>query len=122
VGYRTRVDAAAAARIDRVISHVERNYGDAQLSLEGAARVASFSPGAFSRFFAQVAGRPFNRYVNEVRVSHACRLLTETEMPVIEVAFACGYGTLSNFHSRFREAKQTTPLKYRRLYRPMPPV
>jgi len=49
--------------------------------VDGAARVAAFSPGAFSRFFAQVAGRPFNRYVNEVRVSHACRLLTETEMP-----------------------------------------
>lgn len=117
-GYRVEVAARDAARIDRVISFVESSYADEELTLTQAARIAALTPGAFSRFFSRSTGRTFVNFVNEVRLSHVCRLLAGTERPVAEICFACGFGTMSNFHQRFREAKRMTPLEYRRHFHP----
>lgn len=116
VGYRASVDAKTAARIDRVISHVERHFDNEHLAQPEAAEIVGLAPSAFSRFFSRTVGRTFIQHVNEVRLSHACRMLTETEQAVTDIAFACGFGTLSNFHCRFRAARGTTPLRYRRLF------
>lgn len=121
-GYRAETAVRDAARIDRVISHVETAYPDDTLTLAGAARLVALTPGAFSRFFSRTTGRTFVDYVNEVRLSHVCRLLAETDRAVAEICFACGFGTMSNFHQRFREAKRTTPLAYRRLFQTAPAV
>lgn len=104
-----------AERINRVIDFVERGFSSETLCLEQAAKVASMTPNAFSRFFARSTGRTFVSFVNEVRLSHVCRLLTESGMPVAEICFACGFGTMSNFYQRFSESKRMTPLAYRRM-------
>lgn len=113
-----RLDIAAhdVARIDRVITFVEGNFSDEMLNLSQAARIATLTPGAFSRFFKRSTGRTFVSFVNRVRLNHVCRLLVETGLPVAEICFACGYGTMSNFHQRFLLGKRTTPLAYRRMF------
>lgn len=119
---RYRVDLAAtdAERINRVIDFVEKDFSNEALSLDQAAKVASLTPNAFSRFFARSTGRTFVSFVNDVRLSHVCRLLTESGKPVAEICFACGFGTMSNFYQRFREYKRMTPLAYRRLFAQAP--
>lgn len=123
-GYRMTSGAHDAARIDRVISYVEEHYADDTLSLDDVARMAALTPSAFSRFFSHATGRTFVHFVNDVRLSHACRLLVETDRSVAEICFACGFGAASNFHARFREAKATSPLGFREMFRasepPMP--
>ncbi|MBP8255702.1 MAG: AraC family transcriptional regulator [Opitutaceae bacterium] len=114
--YSVDLAAADAERINRVIDFAGENFCDETLGLEQAARVASLTPAAFSRFFARSTGRTFVSFVNEVRLSHVCRLLSESGMPVSEICFACGFGTLSNFYKRFREYKRMTPLEYRRMF------
>ena len=111
--YRTEMSDLSARRIDRVISFVEENYSDESLTLADAASIASLTPSAFRRFFARSVGRTFVSFVNETRVSHACRLLTETDEPVTSICFACGFGTISNFNQRFRNAKSQSPREYR---------
>lgn len=115
---RYRVDLAVtdAERINRVMDFVERDFSNEALSLDQAAKVASLTPNAFSRFFARSTGRTFVNFVNDVRLSHVCRLLTESGKPVAEICFACGFGTMSNFYQRFREYKRMTPLAYRRMF------
>lgn len=114
--YRLDIAAHDVVRIDRVIKFVEGNFSDEMLNLSQAARVASLTAGAFSRFFMRSTGRTFVSFVNEVRLSHVCRLLVETGLPVSEICFACGFGTMSNFHQRFRLGKRMTPLAYRRMF------
>jgi AraC-like DNA-binding protein len=62
-------------------------------------------------------GRSFKTSLNEIRISHACSLLLETDQPIVDVAYSSGFNNLSNFNRRFKEMKRHTPKDYRNLAR-----
>ena len=111
-GFHYSGNARQTERIERVCQWASRHFRE-PLTLEEAARRAHLSPAAFSRFFHRATNRPFTRFLNELRIGHACRLLLETERTVAEIAFESGFDTLSNFNRRFRQFKTTTPREYR---------
>ena len=51
-----------------------------------------------ARLGLQIRGKTFPQFVNELRIGRACGLLTEDELTVTEVAYACGFRNLSNFN------------------------
>jgi AraC-like DNA-binding protein len=85
-----------------------------ELSLAAVAREARLSPAAFSRFFRRMTGRTFVGWVNEVRIGHACRLLVQTDRPVLAIALDSGFGNLSNFNRTFRRLRGCAPRVWRR--------
>ncbi len=72
---------------------------------------------ACSRFFKKNSGNSFTDYVAQLRVGHACKLLSETDLPVTDICFEVGYGNVSNFNRVFRLQRGLTPSAYRRLAR-----
>jgi AraC family transcriptional regulator of adaptative response / DNA-3-methyladenine glycosylase II len=48
------------------------------------------------------------------RLLHAKRLLTDTRLPITEIAFACGFRSLSRFNTLFRERYRMSPTRVRR--------
>jgi len=55
------------------------------------------------------------------RLLLAKRLLTDTRMPVVEVAFASGFASLRRFNALFRERYRMAPTDLRRTRAPHPP-
>lgn len=49
------------------------------------------------------------------RLSHATRLLTETTMPVIQIAYTSGFQSLRRFNAAFRERYAMSPSVIRRM-------
>lgn len=115
LGFAPSVTDTDQRRIDDVSRFVLDHLTE-ELRLEDAADVAHLSTSAFSRFFRRATGKSFVRYVNELRVARACRLLTETEQPITSIAFESGFGNLANFNRRFREIKQLRPREFRRQF------
>ena len=111
--YASTARAIDARRIDRVCRHVMQHIAR-RLPLGDVAAIAGLSPEAFSRFFHRMTGRTFVAWIHEVRIGHACRLLTTTERPVLEVALAAGFENLSNFNRVFRRLRGCTPRAFRR--------
>jgi AraC-like DNA-binding protein len=102
-------------RIDRVLGFLADRYaGD--VSLPETAAVAHLSVPAFSRFFKRRTGKTFVAYVNDLRLGRACRLLIETDRPVSDIAFDCGFNNLSNFNRRFLETRSMSPRAYRQAH------
>lgn len=60
-------------------------------------------------------GKTLPDFVNELRVGRACRMLAEAAQPVTEIALACGFANLANFHRQFRQRMRLTPRDYRSL-------
>lgn len=112
VGYVPNLDMHAGERISRCYDFVMSNLSE-PIRLSEAATAAGMSPEGFCRYFKKVMGKTFFEFVNEVRIGQACRLLEVTDQTISEIAFACGYGTLSNFNRRFRTLRRTTPSRYR---------
>ena len=64
--------------------------------------------------FRQIYGQPIHRYLLEQRMIKAAKLLSETQMTVLQVAEAVGYDSYKNFSRVFKEAVGVTPADYRR--------
>lgn len=102
-------------RLKRVLDYLNASF-QSQISLESVAVVASLSPVAFSRYFSQTMGRPFSRYLNELRLSCACNQLLDTNHTVLSISLEAGYASLTNFNRRFREIRGMTPREYRKRF------
>jgi AraC-like DNA-binding protein len=100
-------------RISRVCQFIDANY-HRPLRIGEAAKIAHLSEGAFSRFFRAHIGKTFPNFVNDLRVGRACRLLSETDKNITEIALACGYQNISNFNRQFLQLRQVSPRAFRR--------
>ena len=111
-GFLNLPENAGASRIRRACLYVFEHLGG-DVKLAAIAREAAMSPEAFCRLFRKTTGRRFFDFVNDLRVSHACALLKDTDQAIGAIAEASGYKTLANFNRRFRERKGCTPRDFR---------
>lgn len=107
-----RAGHLADSRIDRVCRFIHDHVTEPITQARVAERVHMSGP-AFSRFFRQRVGMTYSRYVHELRIGHACRLLLETDRSVTEACFASGFNNLSNFNRVFLSIKGVSPRRYR---------
>ncbi|MEU6982313.1 GlxA family transcriptional regulator [Streptomyces sp. NPDC046324] len=91
-------------------------HPEGDLSVEALAARARLSPRHFARAFQAETGTTPGRYVDQVRLEHARRLLEETADGVLEVSRAAGYGTPEAMRRAFVKAMGTAPADYRRRF------
>jgi AraC-like DNA-binding protein len=113
IAYGHSLSGLDSSRMEAVTHYVRAHLNEV-VSQSEAARVAGMSVASFRRFFQRTTHRTFPRFVNELRISEACRQLTSTDLTVTEILYRCGYGNQANFYRRFRQILGTTPANYRR--------
>lgn len=111
--YNKGITDADGERLQVVFDQVIRNFRD-PIALKEIAAMVHMTPNAFCRYFKTRTNKTLFEYLIAVRVEHACELLnTHLEMPVAEVAYACGFKTLSHFNKKFKELLGVSPRSYR---------
>lgn len=103
-------------RMSKVHDFVEVNY-QRKIYLKELAQLVSMSEQSFSRFFSKMMGRPFFSFLNEYRINIAGRMLVDTDWPVAQIGFACGYESLPFFHKQFNKFKGESPSRFRKRHR-----
>lgn len=99
-------------RINLVFNYVQEHFTK-PISLEEIAGEVSMTVPAFCRYFKKHSNKTFTRFVNEIRVVHACKLLSETPLPITEICFESGFNNFSNFNKIFKEITGKSPSAYR---------
>jgi transcriptional regulator GlxA family with amidase domain len=89
---------------------------DADLSVERLARLADMSRRHFARAFVAETGVTPARYVEDLRVEAARRLLETTTRPVETIATTCGFGTTETMRNAFLRSVRVPPMEYRRRF------
>lgn len=92
-----------------VVAHL-----DGALRLADLAERAQLSPYHFARAFKSSTGETPRAYVERLRVEKAQELMRDTELPLADIALACGFSSQSRFTTAFRGATGFTPARYRR--------
>ncbi|WP_296225864.1 helix-turn-helix transcriptional regulator [Ralstonia sp. UBA689] len=78
------------------------------------AEVSGISEAHFARSFKQAFGIPPHRYLLTRRIEQASTLLRDTDLPIIEIAFATGWESLGTFGRIFRDITGQSPSALRR--------
>lgn len=99
-------------KINTVVDYVSQNYNQ-DICLSDAASLIGMSDSHFSRYFKKATGNRFIEFVNRVRISRACSLLSETDQQIANICFQVGFNSLANFNRRFHELKGVTPRDFR---------
>ncbi|MFE7577419.1 GlxA family transcriptional regulator [Streptomyces sp. NPDC057521] len=102
----------------REVQHWITEHPGADLSVEALAARARLSPRHFARAFQAETGTTPGRYVDQVRLEHARRLLEDTTDGVARIARDCGYGTPEAMRRAFVKALGAGPAEYRRRFGP----
>ncbi|MBE2212963.1 MAG: helix-turn-helix domain-containing protein [Opitutaceae bacterium] len=89
--------------------HLVRTEYARPVALSHFAKKLGVSAGHLSRIFHHSTGLRFVEYVARVRADHARSLLRTTDRPVTDIAFACGFQSLSQFNRTIRAQFGCTP-------------
>ncbi len=102
-------------RLNAIYQYVLQNFSS-EITLEKVAKVAHISPQSFCRYFKSRVKKTFSKFLIEVRIGHACKLLAETNKSIADICYECGYNNFSNFNKHFKNITQKTPLQHRHYY------
>jgi len=101
-------------RISLAQKYIRENYMH-RLCVGSVARRFYLSPNYFSRLFRRTVGVGFNSYLNCYRVEKAREMLCGTGLSISEIAFLCGFGSISQFNRVFRDVARRSPGEVRRV-------
>jgi AraC-like DNA-binding protein len=93
---------------DYILSHFKEN-----ISLQRLAEYCLVSPFHFSRIFKSMIKASPHQYLTSVRLTHAKILLTETNSPVSDIAYECGFNSPEHFVTAFKQYYKLKPSELR---------
>lgn len=99
-------------RLRRAIEYIEQHL-DQDLSITDLACIVEISPYHFSRMFKQSTGVPPHRYLLLKRIERSKELLSNRDLPIVEVCQAVGFQNQSHFCAAFHKIVGVTPTGYR---------
>ena len=106
-----RPDSPAKAYVNRAIQFIHYNY--ATIRVNDIADYLGFTRSYFSNLFKKWTGQSPQDYLMQYRLKTACKQLTETALPVQEIAAQVGYENQMTFSKMFRKAYGISPTEYR---------
>lgn len=92
--------------------YIHENYPQ-PLSVDQLAASVNISKRVCFRLFQDNLRMTPLAYIRNYRLQKACQLLTETNLPITQIAYSCGLGSSSYFGKTFREQFGCTPGQYR---------
>lgn len=99
-------------RLNKVIEFTFKEF-QRPITLKEVSAQANLTPEAFCKYFKTRTRKTYISFLNEIRINHACRLLTE-DRTIAGICYDCGFANLSNFNRIFKKIKKMTPAEWRR--------
>ncbi|MEO5893766.1 MAG: AraC family transcriptional regulator [Ferruginibacter sp.] len=99
--------------IEKIIDFSFKRYLT-PVTLQQVADVVAMSIPTFCRFFKKNIKKTYFDFIQDLRISHACKLLTNSNKPVMEICYESGYNSWAHFSKQFKQVKKMTPSRYRK--------
>ncbi len=98
----------------KVLSIVESEYSDSELTVTMLADRLHISASYLSRYFKNRMGITLFSYMDEIRISRAKQLLANSDYPIKEIVKLVGYNDVNNFNRKFKSKTGNTPTAFRK--------
>lgn len=98
--------------ISKSVEYIKQNYHK-NINLNDVSAAVNYSRSHFSFLFKTVMGQTFVEYLNSTRIEKAIELIENTEMNIIDISYAVGFNTITNFNKNFKYYTGTTPKNFK---------
>jgi len=102
--------------VNMVNEYINRNYADCNLTVEQIATNLFFNTSYLCTFYKQNTGKTINQALRTVRISAACKLLTQSKHNLNAIGPLVGYSNSRHFSQLFFKETGFSPREYRRLH------
>jgi AraC-like DNA-binding protein len=102
-----------ARHLERIFSFMLENFDSPDFTLEDAARGAGLSKYHFSRYLKEQTGQGFHDHLTRIRLRQAEKELVESNLSVTDIAYRCGFQSLTTFNRLFKAYTGACPSVYR---------
>jgi AraC-like DNA-binding protein len=112
-GFAFEITYKDSVKIDIIYTYINKNFYQ-PITLEEIANESSMTVTSFCRFFKKATAKTFIQVVNEYRIVHATKLLTESQLSIADICYASGFNNFSHFNKHFKMITGKTALNYRK--------
>ncbi len=92
-----------------ILEHIASHYADPALSAGSIASSLLISEKYVFSFVKEQTGKSLGKYIEEIRLAHAERLLLETDQSNSAILKRCGFGSENTFYRAFSKKHGVTP-------------
>lgn len=110
-------DSPVNDKIDAIYNYTLSHFSR-RITLQEIATAVDINAHSFCRYFKTRTQKTYWQFLLEVRVGHACKLLVERKMNIVDISQACGFNNLSNFNRQFKALIHLTPMQYAKSFIP----
>lgn len=107
----TREEFSNSLLVSNILQYIGNNY--VNCSLEGVASEFNLNASYLTTLLKKQTGSSYKKIVQQNRLIQAGRLLTNTDLPVRQIANEIGYENIGFFNKKFREHYGCLPNEYR---------
>ena len=100
------------SKVQTAMLYVQNNFRSG-VTLSDAARAAGVTPSYLSSIFIESCGTNFKEYLNGIRFDYAKKMLSFSDMTVIDICYESGFNDYANFERNFKARFGMSPKVYR---------
>lgn len=105
--------AGPAARHAETLTDLINIHYARPLSMPALAKLAGIHASTANKVFRDVLGISMNEYLFRYRIARAMQRLADTDDPILQIAYDCGFGSSSRFYDLFKRRTGLTPRLFR---------
>ena len=115
-GYHKPKRSVDGQKINDVFDFMLANYSR-EIKLEEISEIAHMSTTAFCRYFKHHTRKTYSRFLNEIRIGHAYKMLIDDNLSISDICYDSGFNNISNFNRQFKKISGLTPSEYQKKHR-----
>jgi AraC-like DNA-binding protein len=105
--------SATDAHFAPILAYINQNFNKIN-KIEEIAEQFYISKYYLCRLFKEATGLTLVQYMNTIKIQHACNMLVNTDLSIMEIGDACGFNSSMYFCKMFKQALSVTPSDFRR--------
>jgi len=106
-------DAKANNIVSEMLTYIHAHFRE-DPTLVALSDHIGLSPNYLSKLFHSHVGKTYKAYVVELKLKYASTLLSQTDTPVTDICYLCGFNSLAHFLRAFKEKFGVSPTVYRK--------
>ena len=97
------------------LQYIEDHFAE-ELTVDELAGLIPLSKSYFMYCFKKATGIGTIAYATQIRIKKACELILNSDKPITQIAFECGFHNLANFNRLFKKNTGYSPLDYKKTF------